>query len=119
MCAAELPRLAPPRRAPSARKNAARRGSSAPPVQALLAFVLALGAGACKPEGAPYRCQCELLTDYDDAQKETATVCATSPGDAPAVARGCVALAAPMPIQGCTCSPANDLPAVCREGCLH
>lgn len=103
-------RPALPSRAPSGPRVRARRA---------LALAWALGVAGCKADGAPFACQCDLLTDYDDAQKESVKVCARSAADAPSVARGCVQLVAPMPVQSCTCAPTQGAQAACHEGCLH
>jgi hypothetical protein len=86
-----------------------------------IAFALAsvLGLAGCKGEGAPFACECDMLTDYDDPHREAVKVCAQSVRDAPSVARGCAQLVAPMPVQSCSCAPAKDAPATCREGCLR
>lgn len=97
-------------RAPSRPRVRARRA---------LALAWALGVAGCKADGAPFACQCDLLTDYDDAQKETVKVCARSAADAPSVARGCVQLVAPMPVQSCACAPTQGAQPTCHEGCLH
>lgn len=86
---------------------------------ALLAALALAGAAGCKGEGAPYACQCDMLTDFDDAHKEAVKVCAQSEREAPSVARGCAQLANPMPVQSCACTPVKDAPPTCREGCLQ
>ncbi len=90
-------------------------------LQCALALALAASSGlaACASDGAPYACECDMLTDFDDAHREAVKVCARSSEDAPSVARGCAQLAAPMPVQSCTCAPARDAPSPCREGCLQ
>jgi hypothetical protein len=80
--------------------------------------IAALGLAGCKNEGAPYACECDMLTDYDDANREAVKVCAANERDAPAVARGCAQLANPMPVQSCACKPSPGAPRPCREGCL-
>jgi hypothetical protein len=89
-------------------------------LRALSALALAstLAAG-CRSEGAPFACECDMLTDFDDAHKETVKVCARDASEAPSVAQGCAQLAAPMPVQRCACSPAKDAPPTCKEGCLQ
>lgn len=77
---------------------------------------IAAGAAGCERDGAPFDCECAWLTDYDDAAKQSARVCARDEREAPAVAKGCAQLSAPAPIQSCTCARAASS-APCRPGC--
>lgn len=80
-----------------------------------LAILIALA--GCTPSGAPYECDCEFLTDFDDASRLGVRVCAANDREAPSVARGCAQLAAPAPVQSCTCRGGPPEPKPCREGC--
>lgn len=81
---------------------------------------LALALVACKREGAPYACECDMLTDYDDAHRASVKVCAASVESAASIAEGCAQLADPMPVQRCSCRAETSAPSApaCREGCL-
>lgn len=81
-----------------------------------LAVALAL-AGCTRKEGAPFECECEFLTDYDDASKQAVRVCAKDDGEALVEARGCAQLAAPAPVQSCRCARAQEAGPPCRIGC--
>jgi hypothetical protein len=78
---------------------------------------IALLAGCRKKEGIALECECVFLTDYDDTSKMEVHVCAESEHEATTVAMGCAQLAAPAPVQGCTCARRKEAP-VCRQGCL-
>lgn len=106
-------------RLPCATSGSLSRARRPAIIGSALALVVSLGLAACASEGAPYACECDMLTDFDDAHQEAVKVCARSPDDAPSVARGCAQLAAPMPVQSCKCAPAKDAPSPCREGCLQ
>ncbi|MBK8258642.1 MAG: hypothetical protein IPK82_39030 [Polyangiaceae bacterium] len=84
----------------------------------IAAIVFALGLAACKNEGEPYACTCDMLTDFDDAHKEAVLVCAASATDAVSIAQGCAQLANPMPVQTCACTPTGATSPPCRQGCL-
>lgn len=88
-----------------------------PAIAALLAILSALACAGCWAPGSPYECDCEFLTDYDDASKQSVRVCSANDREAPSVARGCAQLSAPAPVQSCVCRPGPAEPKPCREGC--
>ncbi|HSN96824.1 MAG TPA: hypothetical protein VLS89_00955 [Candidatus Nanopelagicales bacterium] len=82
---------------------------------ALLGALAAL-VPACRAErGAPYRCTCPFVTDFDDDSRQDVEICAPDADRAPAVARGCAQSGAPGPVQSCACRPAGE-PASCEVG---
>jgi hypothetical protein len=83
----------------------------------LLGIAAALGVGACAHEGVAFDCECQWLTDFDDASKVPVRVCAADEAEAPIVARGCAQIATPAPVQSCKCARAKDAPTPCRHGC--
>ncbi len=106
--------MAPTRRRRPRRSDASfARGAAV--ISALIAA--ALGAGACSHQGAPFDCECEWLTDFDDASKVPVRVCAADEAEAPIVARGCAQIATPAPVQRCTCARAKEATGACRHGC--
>ena len=108
------------RRRPLLRSDV-RALSSAPRARSMAAIGLliaaALAGSACSHEGAPFDCECDWLTDFDDASKVKVPVCAADEAEAPTVARGCAQIATPAPVQRCTCARAKGAPAPCRHGC--
>lgn len=72
----------------------------------------------CDRGGLSYTCACTFLTDFDDTSQVSARVCAPSPERAPAVARGCVSLAAPAPVQDCSCIATPEAAPCLKTGCL-
>ncbi|MEZ4293754.1 MAG: hypothetical protein R3B70_02170 [Polyangiaceae bacterium] len=98
-------------------------GALPSPLASAFALVVALSGAlaltGCRAEGAPYTCTCDMLTDFDDAHRETVNVCAKAANEAPAVAQGCAQLANPMPVQSCACAPSKEAPPTCREGCVE
>jgi hypothetical protein len=83
-------------------------------------FSIATCVGACdKREGVAFNCDCDYLTDYDDAAKQAARVCAEDPQDAIAVGKGCAQMSAPAHIRDCTCTRAAEAPSPCRRGCIE
>lgn len=94
----------------------ARRRATAPASIAFALLIAAICAG-CAPAGSPYECECDFLTDFDDASKVSVRVCAANDREAPSVGRGCAQLAAPAPVQSCVCKAAAPEPKPCREGC--
>lgn len=79
---------------------------------------IAIAGAACRHEGVPFDCECDMLTDYDDGWKLPVRACAADAREAPDVARGCAQLGAPAPIQSCKCAPAITSATPCRHGCL-
>lgn len=79
---------------------------------------IAITGAACRHEGVPFDCECDMLTDYDDGWKLPVRACAADAREAPDVARGCAQLGAPAPIQSCKCAPAIASATPCRHGCL-
>lgn len=101
--------------------TAARFELAAVPWAALVAALgLALaGLGCGKAEGVPFDCECEWLTDFDDAAKDAVHICAKDEREALEVARGCAQIATPAPVQKCVCARARDAVTPCRSGCLE
>lgn len=97
-------------------KRSPARAIRAPIVALFSGAVGAIAIAACSHEGAPFDCECSMLTDYDDGWKLTARVCAADAREAPEVARGCAQLGAPAPVQSCACR-AVEPAATCRHGC--
>lgn len=97
------------------RRPLRRRSDGRPAIGIATAVLIALA--GCVPSGAPYECDCEFLTDYDDASKQSVRVCAANDREAPSVARGCAQLSAPAPVQSCSCRAGPPEPKACREGC--
>ncbi len=104
-----------PRRRPLPRRSDLSSARGAAGISLLIAA--ALGVAACSHEGAPFDCECEWLTDFDDASKVLVRVCAADDAEAPIVARGCAQIATPAPVQRCTCARAKDAKGPCRHGC--
>lgn len=87
-------------------------------MKSLALAVAALGAlPGCRgaEPGRWYRCECELLTDYDAPHGRSVEICSPGAGRAAAAARGCVQSAAPAPVQSCLCRAAPAA-APCRAG---
>ena len=81
-----------------------------------LGLVISMAGASCRQEQlAAYRCQCEFLTDFDDASAQTVEVCSASLERAAEVARGCAQSAAPAPVQSCQCQPAPGPSSACAS----
>ena len=68
-----------------------------------------------EPAPTSFACDCDFLTDMDDASKQLVQVCEITLDRAQSAAMGCAQSGAPATIQSCACRPAAD-PHGCKVG---